>query len=63
VRVIHELTSAIDDDANRQLALVGILQDITEQPGLLCASCPRIERLGPPPKPAAKARRKAAGRD
>jgi len=63
VRVIHELTAAIDDDASRQLALVGILQDITEQPGLLCGSCPRIERFNPPPKPAAKARRKTAGRD
>jgi two-component system CheB/CheR fusion protein len=63
VRVIHELSSSIDDDADRQIALLGILHDITEQPELLCASCPRIEPVGAPlPKPGGKPRRKAAGR-
>jgi len=45
-RIIHELASDLRDEAGRRFVKIGILQDITEQPGMLCASCPRIEFSG-----------------
>lgn len=44
-RTMHHLTSQLTDDAGHHVATVGILQDVTESPGMLCVSCPRIDQL------------------
>jgi two-component system CheB/CheR fusion protein len=41
IRVVHQVSNEVLDDAGRPVASVGIIHDITETPGLLCRSCPR----------------------
>lgn len=57
IRVIRELIFEVLDHAGHPLTAVGILHDITENPGLMCNTCPRIEaivKVEVPAKPAAK---------
>jgi two-component system CheB/CheR fusion protein len=41
IRVVHQVSNEVLDDAGRPVASVGIVHDITDTPGLLCKSCPR----------------------